>query len=67
LQPKGTRSDQWLNACLQPPGRFVASAMDLAMMTSAQWHGELIACFASQSSALGEAQMVRIGGPAATD
>jgi hypothetical protein len=32
-----------INASLLPPYRFVATAMDLAMMAAAERHGELIA------------------------
>ncbi len=41
--------------------------MNLAVVGSAQRHGELVACFAAERFDLGKAQMVRITGPAAAD
>src|SRR5580704_17628126 len=41
--------------------------MHLAMMSSTQWHGELIADLAAESPGLGEAQMMRVSGAATAD
>jgi hypothetical protein len=47
LQPQRTGSDGWINASIFPPGRFIATAMGLAMMAPAQRHRELIADLAA--------------------
>ena len=67
LQPQRAGGDTRINASLLPPCRFVATAMDLAMMAAAERHGELIADLAAKRSMLGEAQMMGIGRPAATN
>jgi hypothetical protein len=66
-QPKHTCCDRRINARLVPPGYFVTTAVDLAMMTPAQRHGELIAYLPPERTVLSEAQMVRIAWRAATD
>jgi hypothetical protein len=40
--PKSSGGDGWINASIFPPCGFIAAAMSLAMMASAQRHGELI-------------------------
>jgi hypothetical protein len=41
--------------------------MHLAMMPSAQWHGELIADLAAECPGLGETQMMRVRRAATAD
>jgi hypothetical protein len=41
--------------------------MDLAMMTPAEGHGELVTDLATQCRRLGKSQMVRIGWPTTAD
>ncbi len=41
--------------------------MNVAVMSAAQRHGELVACLASESLGLDEAQVVSIAGTAAAD
>ena len=60
LQPQHTGGGGWIDASLSPPCRFVATAMDLAMMAAAERHGELIADLPAKRPVLGEAQMMRI-------
>jgi len=43
LQPERASGDGRIETALVPPGCFIATAMDLAMMPLAQRHGELIA------------------------
>src|ERR1700679_1376691 len=50
-----------------PPGRLVATAMDLAMMAAAQRHRELVADLAAERTRLCKTQMMRVGRRAATD
>jgi hypothetical protein len=50
-----------------PLGRFTAMTMDLAMMSRAERYDELVADLAAERPALGEAQVMGVGGFAATD
>jgi hypothetical protein len=60
LQPQAPGSDGRINASIFPPCGFIATAMRLAMMASAQRHGELIADLSAERAMLREAQMVRL-------
>ena len=60
LQPKRASGHGWIDASLSPPCGFIAAAVNLAMMSSTQRHGELIAHLAAECAVLGEAQMMRI-------
>jgi hypothetical protein len=53
------------SAC--PPGEFVAIAMDLAMMDTAEWDRVLITDLATQRARLGKTEVVSIRGQAAAD
>ena len=64
LQPKFAGGCGRINASLLPPCRFVATSMDLAMMTATERHCELVADLAAERPVLGEAQMMRICRPA---
>jgi len=57
LEPEHTGCDGRINPDSRPPCGFIAVTMDLAMMSPAQWHRELIADFAAQRPALGKAQV----------
>jgi hypothetical protein len=48
FQPQGTRGNGRINAHLFPPCRFIATAVDLAMMATTQGDRELIADFAAK-------------------
>ena len=50
-----------------PPRDFVAIAMQVAMMITAQWHREFVADLASQCSGLRKLQMMRIARRALAD
>ena len=62
LEPQGAGLQCRINCNLLPPCGFVAAAMYLAMVSSAQRDGELIADLAPGRSALRESQMVGIRG-----
>ena len=61
LAPQGVCYSEWINAGLCPPCCFVATSMNIAVMSSAQWHRELITHVASKRSALSKSEVVRIG------
>jgi hypothetical protein len=68
LKPQRAGGDGRINPGLAPPSGFIAVAMDLAVVASAQRNRELIADLAPERSALGESQVVGIGGlPAANE
>jgi hypothetical protein len=48
FQPQSTRENGRINAHLFPPCRFIATAVDLAMMATTQRDCELIADFAAK-------------------
>ena len=48
FQPQGTRGNDRINAQLFPPCRFIATAVDLAMMAATQGNRELVADFAAK-------------------
>ena len=52
--------DGRINAGVFPPCGFIATAVDLAMMSPAQRHGELIADLAAERAVLCEAKMMGI-------
>jgi hypothetical protein len=48
FQPQGTRGNGRIDAHLFPPCRFIATAVDFAMMATTQGDRELIADFAAK-------------------
>ena len=52
---------------LAPPCSLVTVAVNFAMMSTAEGHGELVADFEAQGSRLGKAHVVRIGRLPAAD
>jgi hypothetical protein len=67
FQPQRPGSRRRINANVLPPSGFVARAMGLAMMAPAQRHYELVTDLAAERAALGEAQVVGVCRPAATN
>ena len=67
LKPKRPGCSRRIGTGLLPPCRFVTAAMDFAMVSAAEWHGEFVAHLAAKRPILGKAQMVRIGWRAAAD
>jgi hypothetical protein len=47
-QPQGASQNGRINARLFPPGRFIATAVNLSMMAATQGDRELIADFAAK-------------------
>jgi hypothetical protein len=66
-QPQHSGSGDWINSSAPPPRRFVAAAMNLAMVSSTQRHGERVADLASEGAALGKSQVMGIRGQSAAD
>jgi hypothetical protein len=54
-----------VNAHVVPPSRLVAAVVHIAMVLSAQWHGELVADLTAERSWLGETNVVGFGWPRA--
>jgi hypothetical protein len=54
-QPKLSRNGGGIDTQILPPRFFIAVPMDLAMMSSAQRHGKLVADLAAECSALSKA------------
>jgi hypothetical protein len=52
FQPKGARRDSRIDTGLFPPCGFIATAMNLTVMTPAQRYGELITDLAAKRSRL---------------
>ena len=52
---------------LAPPCSLVTAAVNLTMMTSTEWHGELVADFEAQGSRLRKPHVMRIGRLPAAD
>ena len=61
LAPQSVCHPEWLNADLCPPCCFVATSMNFAVMSTAQWDRELITDLSSEGSALCKSEVVRIG------
>ena len=62
FKPQRTRGASRIEPELVPPRCFVAMMMELAMMSSAQGDGELVAHPAPERAVLGKAQMMSITG-----
>jgi hypothetical protein len=55
LLPKLSRNRQCIRIKRLPPSRFIASLVELSMMSAAEWNGELVTDFHSQRARLREA------------
>ena len=64
LQPKCAGVDGRINAGVAPPIRFIPTAVDLAIVSSTQWYGVLIADLAPEGPTLGKSEVVGICGSA---
>ena len=58
---------QGIDFQILPPGYFIAGLMQLAMMTAAERHRELVADFEAECSWLRKPQVMRIGRLPAAD
>jgi hypothetical protein len=59
-QPQRMGRDGWINSSGTPPCGFIAAAVDLAMVSSAQRDSEFIADLASECAVLCEPQVVGV-------
>ena len=66
-QPEPSRDLRCINPGLVPPRGFIAMAMDFAVVAPAERDGELVADFAAECAALGEAQVMGVAGLPAAD
>ena len=64
FEPQCAGPDDWINTGIPPPRGFVAAVMHLAMVSTTQWDGELIADLAAKGPALGKSEVVGIRGSA---
>lgn len=62
FDPKFMRYCQSVDAGVLPPLSFVADAVDLAVMSAAEWYRELVADLEAEPARLREPQMVGIAG-----
>ena len=60
MLPQPLRDRQRVEVCSLPPYAFVAALMEFTMVSTAEWHGELIANFAPERPALRELKMMRV-------
>jgi len=67
LQPQRTGTDRRIDTSFFPPRRFIATAMNLTMVSATERDRELVADLAAERRCLGKAQMMGIGGAAAAD
>ena len=65
--PKSLGNWQGVDVEALPPGHFIASLMQLTMMTAAERNSEFVADFETQGSGLRKPQVMRIGWLSATD
>ena len=63
MHPQRTRCWKRINTYLLPPSSFITMTVELAVMTPAQWNGELITHLATDRTGLHKTQMMRIGRP----
>jgi hypothetical protein len=54
LKPQSAGNDYRINPSIPPPFGFIAATVQLAVVTSTQWHGELIAWLAPKCPRLRE-------------
>ena len=67
LRPKLLGDFERLYFKIVPPRHFIASLVQLAVMTTAKWDCKLIAHFEAKRSGLRKAKMMRIAGLSAAD
>ena len=60
IEPQRTRGYRRIHTGVLPPCGFIAAVMDLAVVSPAQRHRELIAYLATERAVLSEAQMMGI-------
>src|SRR6516164_7626503 len=65
--PKGCRKGKGIDSLLVPPGAFIATVMELAMVQPADGKGELVADLASHRPLLGKFEVMGIRRAPAAD
>lgn len=60
FEPQHPGRTGWINSALPPPSGFVAAAVDLTMMASAEGDGELVTDLAAECPALRKTQVMGI-------
>jgi hypothetical protein len=60
LKPQRASRDDRIDPGFAPPRRFITAAVNLAMVTSTQWNGELVADLAPKCPALRESEMMGV-------
>ena len=60
VEPQRASGHRRIDTGFPPPPGFIAAAMELAVVPSAQWHGELITDFAAERAGLCKAQMMGV-------
>ena len=67
FQPKLARQADGLETGFRPPVRFLAGAVQFAMVCAAQWDRELVADLEAETAGLRKPQMVGVAGLASAD
>ena len=67
LSPELPRGTDCIDTFCAPPAGFIAGAVQLAMMATAQRHGEFVAHLEADASSLRKPHMVGIAGLPGTD
>ncbi len=67
VQPQCAGREGRINPDASPPRGFIAATMDLAMVSTAQWNGVLVANLSSERTALGKSEVVGIRESATTN
>jgi hypothetical protein len=67
LLPKSLGNLQRFDIQVVPPSHFVTGLLQLLMVITAEWHGELVADFKTQGARLRKSQVMRIGRLTPTD
>jgi hypothetical protein len=60
FEPQRTRGAGRIEPDLLPPPCFITMTMELAVMSPAQWDGELVTGFAAERAVLRKTQMMRV-------
>jgi hypothetical protein len=60
VQPQCAGCDGRIKSGGFPPCSFIAATMDLAMVSTAQWNGVLVADLSSECTALSKSEVVGI-------
>ena len=62
FEPERPSGDSRIVPGFSPPRGFIATAVELAMVTAAKWDRKLVAHLAPKRARLGESEVVGVGG-----